>query len=82
MEGFGGILLKEVVNIDFIVEVIEGVTQKNNLSQNLSTYHESGTPFKTGGENPKTPLFIFSSTFINSFLLIFFIITNRYERCF
>jgi hypothetical protein len=24
MEGFGGILLKEVVNIDFIVEVIEG----------------------------------------------------------
>ncbi len=44
--------------------------------------HESGTPFKTGGGNPKTPLFIFSSTFINSFLLIFFIITNRYERCF
>ena len=25
MVGFGGILLKEVVNIDFIVEVIEGV---------------------------------------------------------
>ena len=24
MVGFGGILLKEVVNIDFIVEVIEG----------------------------------------------------------
>jgi hypothetical protein len=25
MVGFGGILLKEVVNMDFIVEVIEGV---------------------------------------------------------